>query len=107
MKNQDNATKPSSKQSYEDGTEIIVLECNQQVNPLGVCGCSVIHSAMQDELLMAGFFEGIIDATLWLPGGLFGNVPPAAAFKSPTVQQSNFQEYFGMVVLGCLHEIFY
>lgn len=55
------------------------------MNPLGVCGCSVIHSAMQDELLMAGFFEGIIDATLWLPGGLFGNVPPAAAFKSPTV----------------------
>lgn len=54
------------------------------MKPSGVCDSSVIDSAMQGELLMTGFFEVIIDATLWLPGGLLANISHTAAFKSST-----------------------
>lgn len=56
------------------------------MNPSAFWGSSVVHNAMQDQFLMKGRFEGIIGATLWMPGCSLADIASAAPLESPAAK---------------------
>lgn len=61
-------------------------QSQKEMNPSDFgCG-SVVHNAMQDQFLMKGRFEGIIGATLWMPGCSLADIASAAALESPAAK---------------------